>query len=118
MKLILVMDPENKYRNKLYLGNRLIVTGTQGLEDVKIETRGKKAVATLTVSIFDLIVDSERCPELFHYGDIRRSKGDRQALKALGYTCEELALSPNACDGCPKNPDRHNGLPLVQVVNK
>lgn len=106
MKLTVVLNQENKYKNRLYLGNRLVASGDNGLEDVTITTKGKRMVAVVALTVFDVIVESENCPELFHYSEIRAAKGNSEALSRLGYTCELLEMSSVACDGCPKNPDR------------
>ena len=105
MKLCLVIDPKNKYETKLYYGNRLIASGSNGLDDVHLITKGKRTIAVVSLTDFELVVESENCPELYHYGDIRANKGNQDGLKRVGYSCDLLEISATACEGCRKNPD-------------
>lgn len=98
------MDPKNKYRNQLFWGDRLVASGGNGLDDVSFGCKGKRMTATVTLTDFELMIDT--CPELHQYEEIRRRKGNVGALKQLGYECDLLAQSAYACDGCPKNPDK------------
>src|SRR5262245_27140267 len=104
MKLRLVVDPQNKYHNQLFLGERLIASGNNGLEDVSFSTKGKKLAATITLTSFDLIVDV--CPESHRYEKIRPNIGNDRALAAVGFECTLLKQSAYACQGCPKQPER------------
>ncbi len=108
MRFKLVLDPKNKFRNSLYVGSRLVCTGSTGLEDVALAYRGKRGVLVLTISNFDLVAGQESCPEESRYADIRRHVGDRAGLDALEpeIECDMLKISPLACDGCPLNPDK------------
>ena len=106
MKLTVVVDPKNKYMNRLYCGSRMIASGTDGLENVEILTKGKRAMVVLSLTKVEIVMDSEICPESYRYDEISKARGNAEALGKLGITCDMLKTSPNACDGCMKNPNR------------
>lgn len=106
MKLTLKIDSKNKYRNELWVGDRLAVHGNDGLENVEIVTHGKRTAAVLTLTGVNIIVKDSECPEAYRYHEIMERFGNRSKLSELGLICDMLKISPTACDGCVYRPDR------------
>lgn len=115
MRLTVILDPENKFRNRLFYGNRLILSGNNGLDEIVVKTKGKKALISLSLTDFNLIVEPNRCPESHRYALIRQNFGNRTGLDALegGLNCELLEVSALACDGCPKRPGNNGAEPFT-----
>lgn len=108
MKLTVVLNPDNKHRNALFLGNQLVAKADGGgLEDVSISWKeGKRAVLHIALTDFNVIVQNDCCPEAYRFNEIQKAFGDRPAMTALKPACEMVRISPSACDGCPKNPKK------------
>lgn len=108
MKLTVILNPDNKHRNALFLGNQMIANADGGgLEDVSIDWKtGKRAVLHIALSEFNVIVQNDKCPEAYRFNEVQKAFGDRAAINMLKPACEMLRISPMACDGCPKNPKK------------
>lgn len=105
--MTVLLNPDNKYRNALFLGDRMIINGNSGLKDIEIRyDENKRAVLYLKISEFNLYIQTEKCPEESRFGEVQKAFGDRTKMLALRPVCEMLTISPTACDGCPKTPIR------------
>ena len=112
-KIFVVLDPNNRYRNQLYVNGKLVADGNNGLEEVALETKGKRSVLKLSLSDFAISITNEECPELYRYEQIRAVVGDARRIAGLNPTCEMIRMSPNACDGCKLQPQTD----LKAVIN-
>ncbi len=109
--LRIVLDPRNKYNDRLYWGDRLVASGEagNGLESVQLVTRGKRTFAVLELAPEGcevIILQASECPERWRYEDVRSRFGDRERTAALRPLCDLLLQSPTACEGCRKQPGR------------
>lgn len=120
MKPTIKIDTKNKYRNELWLGDRLIVHGNDGLEKVEIITHGKRTAVVLTVTGMNIIVKDSECPEVQRgiYKEIEKRFGNRGELDKLNLVCEMLRMSPTACDGCRFKPEWANLTPGSSVKQR
>lgn len=107
--LRLILNKKNFYRSVLRDSrNNSILAGSNGLDSVRIEYRGKRMMVTLVVpeSHISVYVDEGECPEHRRYEEaVRPAIGDRAAIQKLHPSCELLLISPYACDGCPYQPE-------------
>jgi hypothetical protein len=107
VKITAVLNPENKYRNALYLGNRMLINANSGLKDIRIQyDDNKRAVLYLTLTEFNIVIQNDKCPEAGRFNEILAAFGDKNLMKGLNPACEMLGISATACDGCPKNPNK------------
>lgn len=107
-RLLVVVDPKNRYLNALYWGNELIATGNSGLESVAVESNGAKRTLLRIglASGFNVVFVQDDCQEAYRYASVCEALGDRTRIMSLNPACEMLRISPNACDGCPRRPDQ------------
>ncbi len=105
MKPTIKINTKNKYHNELWIGDRLVASGNNGLESVEIGTVGKRSSVILTLTGVNVIVQDTECPEAHRYDKIMDGFGDRTKLSRLGLVCDMLKISPTACDGCPYRPE-------------
>jgi len=103
-KLVVVIDPENRYKNAIYFNEERVLDGNHGLESVGIVTRGKRAVLELEISDFNFVILNGACPEAFRITKVLSILGDAAKIKMLDSTCELLQVSSTACIGCSKRP--------------
>lgn len=116
-KLLVVVNLKNRYRNALYFDGKLITTGNNGLEGVQVDWQGKNGLIQITLRNAMLLVESDDCPEESRYAQIHAERGNRDGLKSLNPACEMLRMSPNACDGCQKQPKTFRPLEDNIVVH-
>lgn len=111
-RLLVVINPTNRYLNTLYWGNEKIADGNHGLESVVVESNGaKRTLLRIGLSSeFNVVFVQDGCPEAYRYASVCDATGDRTRIMSLNPACEMLRISPNACDGCPRRPDQNKSL--------
>ena len=106
MKVTAVLDLNNRFRNKLYVGNKLLASGNNGLEELQLLQRGKRSMLQIVLSEGFAISFAQECPERQRFSLVRSAGGSRIEIDKLAPDCEMLRVSASACDGCPMCPDQ------------
>jgi hypothetical protein len=106
MKIAAVLDVMNRYQSKVLIDGRVLASGNSGLEDIELVTRGKRTFVRLTLSNADVFLIGDSCPEQSRFHVIKQLLGDNK-LRQLNLVCDMLRVSLNACDGCPKHPEKN-----------
>lgn len=106
MKLTVVLNLSNKYKNRLLSLGKEVCNGNGGLEEVRLVSKGKRAAVELLLTDFDIVIEDDDCPELWRYDSIEKAFGDKDMIARLKPVpvCDLIKISPRACDGCVKNP--------------